>query len=46
MKRLHAFLLGIYEFRRACTTRLEGLDATYEAGRALAHRLTSYRYED
>lgn len=53
--RIAAFLLGMREFRLCCTwadsARTESnwytkLDAAYDAGRDLAHKLTFRRYDD
>lgn len=41
---IRAFLLGLLEFRRSFTSRVEHPDA-YDAGRDLAHRLTFRRYD-
>lgn len=44
MKALRAFLLGLFEFRRAFTTHYDYPELeTYDTGRELAHRLT-YRW--
>lgn len=47
MKRIKAFLLGVFEFRRAFTTHFKSwhqLNA-YDAGREWAHRLTLRRFD-
>lgn len=48
MKKLKAFFLGVYEFRRSFTQGYENdeLRECYDKGRDLAHALTSRRYED
>lgn len=43
--RLEAFLLGMREFRRSCTTHVEEHDGAYECGREWAHRLTLRFFE-
>jgi hypothetical protein len=47
MKRLHAFLLGMYEFRSDYTTHFANLDLldAYDWGREWAHRLTFRRFD-
>jgi hypothetical protein len=47
MKTLLAFLNGMREFRKGCTTHYEdyGLLCTYDAGRDLAHRITLRRFD-
>lgn len=47
MKRTKAFLLGMYEFRRNFSTRLDtlALQGAYDWGREWAHRLTLRRYD-
>lgn len=47
MRRIHAFLLGMAEFRSSFTTRLSGdLLETYDSGRDLAHRLTLRQFDE
>jgi hypothetical protein len=52
MKRLRAFALGVYEFRRDATTSFYGqpnevvLYDSYDRGRDLAHRLTLRRWDE
>ena len=46
MKKLYAYLLGMYEFRSDFTTHFDGtLIETYDSGRDMAHSLT-FRYFD
>lgn len=47
MKRLYAYLLGMWEFRSGFTTHFENWDlmCTYDEGRDMAHRLTLRRFE-
>lgn len=47
MKKLKAFLLGMYEFRLNFTTYISHPDLmrAYDWGREWAHRLTFRRYE-
>ena len=53
IRRWHAFLLGMVEFRHDLTTGFVGGDdlsefewyAVYDRGRDLAHRLTRRRYD-
>jgi len=48
---VRAFLLGIYEFRRDCTTSFVGQPDEqskynwYDRGRELAHKVTRRRYD-
>lgn len=41
---IKAFLLGVYEFRRSFTSRVEN-ETAYDWGRELAHIVTLRRYE-
>lgn len=45
---VHAFLLGISEFRTSTTTSFNNdkLLNAYDTGRELAHKLTLRRFED
>lgn len=46
MKTIHAFLLGIREFRSQVTTSFDSpLIEAYDTGRDLAHRLTLRVFE-
>lgn len=46
MKKMHAFLLGMWEFRSSFTTYFSvSLINSYDSGRELAHWLTFRRYE-
>jgi hypothetical protein len=47
MKKLRAFLLGMYEFRRDFTTHFDDYDLllAYDSGRDWAHALTLRRYD-
>lgn len=47
MKKIHAFLLGVLEFRSDFTTHFSNWDAmcSYDWGREWAHRLTFRRFE-
>lgn len=46
MKRIRAFLLGVWEFRSGVTTHFDDdLIETYDWGREWAHRLTFRRFE-
>ncbi len=41
MKKIKAFLLGVWEFKLSCTTHFdEPLINSYDWGREIAHRLT------
>lgn len=47
MKKIKAFLLGVWEFRNAFTSRPEdGALLAYDLGREWAHRLTLRRYDN
>jgi hypothetical protein len=46
MRRLRAFLLGMWEFRSSFTTNVGGdLIEAYDWGREWAHRLTLRRFD-
>ena len=46
LKKLHAYFLGIIEFREQITTNPgEDLIPVYDRGRDLAHKLTIRRFE-
>ena len=46
MKKVYAYLLGMWEFRTDFTTYFGGdLIETYDAGRDMAHRLTFRKFE-
>ena len=47
LKKLQAFLLGAQEFRLNFTTHFadNGVQAAYDWGREMAHRLTLRRFE-
>lgn len=46
MRRLHAFALGMIEFRSVFTTHFDNdLIETYDRGREWAHKLTLRRFE-
>ena len=46
MKKIAAFLLGVWEFRRNTTTHFDNsLIEVYDQGREIAHRLTMRYFE-
>lgn len=46
MSTVHAFCLGVWEFRRGVTTSFDGaLIEYYDRGREMAHLLTLRRFE-
>lgn len=46
MKRIAAYLLGMYEFRRSVATHYgPDLIETYDSGRERAHKLTLRHYD-
>lgn len=47
MKKIYAFLLGMWEFRSSFTTHFEGdLIEIYDSGRDMAHKLTFRKFEE
>lgn len=46
MRKIQAFLWGMYEFRRSWCRSFEDCQNTYDTGREWAHRLTSRYYDE